>query len=795
MIYQYNDDEILLVLPTAFDRKKQLEFALTGVGNNPDYLTEEGWSATETWKEPLACSVEGSNCHLKIPIEYSDDLCEPETVQILLKYKGEKGAFWSDTVPWRLRKIEELKKREGDRKSNAVARDKAVWVIRGKTTKIDLKTLNATADDDSSDVRFSLPEDMDDVDGSASLENGSVLAYQATGATARKDSVRYNVVTKGGPSATGTVTVSVLPNFLPIGLVLAALLAIGVWAFWPAPLELVPDEFTVAVGEIGEINVLENDSLPEGDFTVRLVSSPGKGTARIDSQGRLRYQPYPNNQGGDQDQLLYSVKAGKQTGEAAVTVNLEPVRPPLTLQEDVIDMVPAGEETVDVLGNDNFPQQGDLTLSIRSQPQHGIVTVNNDDTLNVTLYDTAPLGTEDRLEYEVSVDGDSAVSSLTIRIPRVVIEAVDDEQVVNPGHTVFLDVLENDTLPADSYDIDLLTTPQVSTAEVLSDGTIELTVPAETPTGVTDQLEYELSFDWQRSQAIVRLQIEEPLIAHRDTLRLSGNVNSHPVLDNDDLPDGDPQIEIIAQPANGQARVLSNNRIEYQPGAGSVQEDELTYRVTVGPQSAEARLTILLDLSPLECPQDGPAGAMTYVPAGTYTVAETNNRVVGEVGEALGLQDVRLIRGICVQSNEVVGRQFQLFFNTLTQQERGAIEAEWRFDLAAPVTRVRKTTASRYGQWLENQVGSGFSVDLPRKSEWLATLIHAANTGSQAVFTSFMRGAREWTREECGQPRAGTYAVLGLPNQSRANPQYSVCVFEDFGPTSTGFRLVLTPGN
>jgi large repetitive protein len=210
-----------------------------------------------------------------------------------------------------------------------------------------------------------------------------------------------------------------------------------------------PDNATTEPGTLVIIDVLSNDSDPDGDpLTVTSASAPN-GTVTINPDGTLSYTPNPGFE--TTDTITYTISdgnGGTATGQAIVSV----VRP-----NDDPDAVDDGATTpvntpvsIDVLANDTDINSGDvLTVTSFTQPTNG--TVTQDPVTGNLIYTPNPgyVG-PDQFGYEIS-DGnggtDSALVEITVTPVNSAPDAVDDAASTAPGTPVTIAVLSNDTDP------------------------------------------------------------------------------------------------------------------------------------------------------------------------------------------------------------------------------------------------------------------------------------------------------------------------------------------------------------
>jgi large repetitive protein len=238
--------------------------------------------------------------------------------------------------------------------------------------------------DDSTSTNEDAPVDIDvlandtDVDGTidptsvtitSGPSNGSVLVDPLTGHVtytpdsdfSGTDTFTYQVcdATDLCASATVTVTVSSIPE----------------------PPTVVDDTTTVAEDDPVVIDVLGNDSDPDGNIdptSVTVTSGPSHGSVAVDpSTGLVTYTPHPDFNGTDT--FTYRVcDTTDLCASGTVTVTVDPVADPPTVRDDAVSVSEDGAVAINVLGNDSDPD-GDLdpaSVTVTSGPSHGRVSID-----------------------------------------------------------------------------------------------------------------------------------------------------------------------------------------------------------------------------------------------------------------------------------------------------------------------------------------------------------------------------------------------------------------------------------
>ncbi len=246
------------------------------------------------------------------------------------------------------------------------------------------------------------------------------------------------------------------------------------------------DEDTAVV-----IDVLDNDSDPNGDPLEVTGATADNGDVTINPDGTITYTPDENFNGTDT--ITYEISDGNGgTDTATVTVTVNPVNDDPDAMDDVAEVDEDGSVNIPVLDNDT-DVDGDPLEVTGATADNGSVTVNPDGTLT---YEPDPdfTGT-DTITYEVS-DGnggtDTATVTVTVNPVNDAPEADDDTAETDEDTPpVVIDVLDNDSDPdGDPLEVTGATADN-GDVTINPDGTITYT-PDENFNG-TDTITYEIS--------------------------------------------------------------------------------------------------------------------------------------------------------------------------------------------------------------------------------------------------------------------------------------------------------------
>jgi hypothetical protein len=169
------------------------------------------------------------------------------------------------------------------------------------------------------------------------------------------------------------------------------------------------------------IAVLGNDTDPENNpLTVQAVTPGANGTVTINANQTVTYTPNANFHGSDA--FTYTIGDGNGgTSTAAVTVTISPVNDAPVAVNDTASTTAEVLVNIPVLSNDVDVDGPSLSVSGVTQPAHGTVTVNANQTLRYTPA-SAYVGA-DSFTYTVT-DGAGGTATATVNVtvnapPRV----------------------------------------------------------------------------------------------------------------------------------------------------------------------------------------------------------------------------------------------------------------------------------------------------------------------------------------------------------------------------------------
>lgn len=343
------------------------------------------------------------------------------------------------------------------------------------------------------------------------------------------------------------------------------------------PVTVVNDTATVNEDGTVTIEVLANDSVPDGVSTIT-VTHVDQGTATV-VDGKIVYTPDPNTSG--LHKFAYTVTdADGDTATAAVNVTVNPTDDPVTATDDTATVAEDGEVTINVAANDTAPDGG-ATVTIISAPTNGTATVSG--TRVFYTPDPGTSGTDTFTYTLTDQDGDTATATVTVTVTAVDDDVVaeDDEVAVDEDGTVTIDVLANDSVDDGGATISIVNLVN-GTVEVVNGQIVYTPVPN---TSGTQTLIYQVTdADGDSDTATVTITInptDDPVTAVTDAASTNENTAvTIDVLANDIAPDGGAEvISVSADPRQGTAVINTDGTITYTPNPNTVGPQRFAYTV------------------------------------------------------------------------------------------------------------------------------------------------------------------------------------------------------------------------
>ncbi len=214
------------------------------------------------------------------------------------------------------------------------------------------------------------------------------------------------------------------------------------------PPDAVDDSLTTPEDTAGSVNVLTNDTDPDGDtLTVTGSTNGAHGGVSCAAGGSCTYTPAANYNGPDS--FTYTISDGHNgTDTATVNVTVTPANDPPDAFDDSLTTPEDNAGSVNVLGNDTDPDGDGLNVTGKTNGAHGTASCTGTGTCT---YTPAPnYNGTDSFTYTIS-DGhngtDTATVNVTVTPANDPPDAVDDSLTTPADTPASVGVLGNDTDP------------------------------------------------------------------------------------------------------------------------------------------------------------------------------------------------------------------------------------------------------------------------------------------------------------------------------------------------------------
>ena len=427
-------------------------------------------------------------------------------------------------------------------------------------------------DSDTEGDALTVTLDQQGANGTAEVNQDGTITYTPVDGFLGTDTFTYQIDDGTNAPVTATVNVDVTaPNESPVA---------------------VDDTATTVENTAVDINVLANDSDPDGDaLTVAIDQQGANGTAVVNQDGTITYTPVDGFTGTDT--FTYQIDDGTNPAvTATVDVDVTAPGPGIIATDDTATTAPNTAVNINVLANDIDPEGDPLTVTLDQQGANGTAVVNQDGTITYTP--NADFTGPDSFTYQIT-DGTNPPVTATVDVDVTTVNespvAADDTATTEQNTAVDINVLANDVDPeGDPLTVTLDQQGANGTAVVNQDGTITYT-PVDGFTGA-DTFTYQISDGTNPAvTATVNVDVTAPNespIAVDDTATTVGNtavdIN---VLANDSDPEGDAlNVAINRQGGNGTAVVNQDGTITYTPVDGFTGADNFIYQIDDGTNPA-----------------------------------------------------------------------------------------------------------------------------------------------------------------------------------------------------------------
>jgi len=278
--------------------------------------------------------------------------------------------------------------------ADPVANDDGITINRNSSGVV-INVLSNDSDADDGDV-ISI-DSVSQASNGTVVNNGDVLTYIPNTGFIGNDTFTYTVTDGEGGTDTATVTVTVI-NAAPIAL---------------------DDTTSLAIGDTRVVDVLANDSDPDGDLAelsiIELVSSQTNLSVIDNGDGTISITALAGSLGVSTIEYTISDADGA-TASGTVTVNVTDPNSAPTAVDDSFFTTMNNARTINLLTNDSDPDGDVITLvSVNTEGTLGtVIDINADGT--VTYVPPANWCGTDSFTYTIS-DGQQEVSAtVTIEI-------------------------------------------------------------------------------------------------------------------------------------------------------------------------------------------------------------------------------------------------------------------------------------------------------------------------------------------------------------------------------------------
>jgi len=472
-------------------------------------------------------------------------------------------------------------------------------------------------DSDTDGDTLSIVSATNPANGSVSVVNSDIV-YTPNNGFSGQDTFDYTITDGNGNNVTATVTVNVTDVKM-------------------AP-NAVNDAETTDENTSVTINVLSNDSDPDGD-TLSLVSNttPGNGTAVI-SGGNIVYTPAVGFTGVDTFNYTITDTDGNNV-TAMVTVTVNDVNYPPAASNDN-DTTPENTPvTISVLGNDGDIDGDTITITnVSATSNGGSATISG----NNIIYTPANgfVGT-DTFTYTINDgNGNSVTATVTVVVTAVNKDpiAVDDSASTPLNTSVTINVAANDTDPDGTATCVNNIVSNPSNGVVSISGSTDLVYTPNAGFTGTDTFVYTAcDANGGTDTATVTVTVgmaNQPPVAWNNSATTPVNtpVTMGPV-NNDVDPDGDTlTIVSTTNPANGSINVTGNT-VVYTPNPGYVGTDSYTYTISDGngnTDTATVTVTVVAVNQPPKLTDDN-----ATTPSNTAITMDVTNNDTDPEGDTL----------------------------------------------------------------------------------------------------------------------------------------------------------------
>ncbi|MUT58083.1 tandem-95 repeat protein, partial [Vibrio parahaemolyticus] len=393
------------------------------------------------------------------------------------------------------------------------------------------------------------------------------------------DSFTY-IVTSGGVSESTTVSVDVTPvNDAPV-----------------AKDDIATTQEDTAV----TIDVLSNDTDVDGDkLSIQSATVPeAQGKVEI-VDGKLVFTPAENFNG--HAEITYTITDGALTDQATVNVTVNAVNDTPVVESSIADQTLAEDFTpytidLNTAFSDVDNVDGELTFSVSGNSNIQVAIVNG----IATFTPTADWNGSEALTFTATdPSGESVSQTVNFTVAPVADIVADSARVVEDTPTI-IKVLGNDTFEGDDKVVSLDTNngPANGTVSVNPDGSVTYT-PNDNYHG-TDSFTYIVTSGGVSESTTVEVNVtpvnDAPVAKDDIATTQEDTAVTIDVLPNDSDVDGDKlSIESASVPKEQGTVEVVNGKLVFTPAENFNGDAEITYTVTDGQLTDEAKVTVTVN--------------------------------------------------------------------------------------------------------------------------------------------------------------------------------------------------------
>ena len=447
-----------------------------------------------------------------------------------------------------------------------------------------LENINVLDNDTDSDGNpLTVTNAVSAAGGVVTINADGTLSYQAPANFTGPDTINYTIDDGAGGTSTAVVNIDVAPV---------------------TDLTAENDQYTIEEGGALLGSVADNDAtLSGGALTFAVATSVENGTLNFNADGSYEYTPSAGFSGADAFSYVVTDAASGEslTQTVEITVNAlvedgSDNQAPVAVDDSAEGFQDQPLRNINILGNDQDPEGGVLTVTAAESGSGAIVTINPDGTLDYTPL-IGFVGA-DTVTYTITdADGATAQASLVIAItPPQGQNALEGEAI-----EVFLEDTEFlRTLPVGTTVT--VASSQGSQVTISADGVMEY----QAPPGFTGEDVITYTIDDGQGNVITKtvvmqvypldaslVGIDDAVVTPEDTTLL--NIA---VLANDKIAEGS-EVSVVSAIAESGAQVEINadGTLNYTPVQDFTGIDSVTYTAR-NSDGVESTATLSIEVTP-----------------------------------------------------------------------------------------------------------------------------------------------------------------------------------------------------